>query len=120
MIAKEYRLTNRMNVYRHAHACGLFEKRRRNVRVVLERIIERVDEVDVNAAAIISAVQTLAKINGQGRLVERSEQINLNELFEKMSQQELEIYARDGALPQWFTRAVGVTQTHSQVAETSE
>ena len=120
LVAKEYRLTNRMNVYRHAHAHGLFEKRRRNVRIVLERIIERVDEVEVNAAAIISAVQALAKINGQGQWVDRSEQINLNELFERMSKQELEVYARDGALPQWFTREVGVTQAHSQVAESSE
>jgi hypothetical protein len=35
-----------MNVYRHAHAHGLFEKRRRNVRIVLERIIER-DEMHI-------------------------------------------------------------------------
>jgi hypothetical protein len=112
-IAKEFSLGSRMTVYRHAHALGLFEKRRLNLRAVLERIIERVDEVEVNATAIISAVQALAKINVQGQWIERTEHVDLNELFERMSQQELEVYARDGALPEWFTRAVGVTQTCS-------
>jgi hypothetical protein len=50
----------------------------------------------------------LAKINIQGQWVKRTEQVNLNELFERMSQQELEAYAREGALPEWFTRTVGV------------
>jgi hypothetical protein len=108
-IAKEFGLRNRMNIYRHAYALGLFEKRRRNLRAVLERIVERVDEVEVNAAAVISAVQALAKINIQGQWVERTGQVNLNELFERMSQQELEAYAREGELPEWFTRTVGVT-----------
>jgi len=96
-----------------AYALGLFEKRRRNLRAVLERIVERVDEVEVNAAAVISAVQALAKINIQGQWVDRTEQVNLNELFERMSQQELEAYAREGALPEWFTRTVGVTVNDS-------
>ena len=38
--------------------------------MVLERILERVDEVEVNAAAVISAVQALAKINIQGQWVD--------------------------------------------------
>jgi len=41
VIAEDYGLADRMNVYRHATALGLFEKRRRNIRAALERIIER-------------------------------------------------------------------------------
>jgi len=41
VIAEDYGLADRMNVYRHATALGLFEKRRRNIRTALERIIER-------------------------------------------------------------------------------
>ena len=119
-IAKDFKLKSRMNVYRHAHALGLFEKRRRNLRAVLERIIERVDEVEVNASAIISAVQALAKINIQGQWVEKTEHVNMNELFDRMSQQELEIYAREGILPDWFTRVVGVTQKCSPEDEIHE
>jgi hypothetical protein len=119
-ITREFGLRNRMNIYRHAHALGLFEKRRRNLRAVLERIIERVDEVEVNAAAIISAVQALAKINFQGQWIERAEHVNLNELFERMSKQELDSYAREGILPEWFTRIVGVTADDSQESKNIE
>lgn len=84
-IAKEYRLADRMNVYRHARALGLFEKRRKNVRAALERIIERAGDVEVTAAAVVAAIQAYAKINAQGQWVDRSEHVNLNELFEQMS-----------------------------------
>lgn len=33
-----------------------------------------------------------------------------NELFERMSQEELEAYAWDGALPSWFTDTVAATE----------
>jgi hypothetical protein len=49
-IAKQYKLANR----RHAHALGLFPKRQRNVRAVLEKMIERAGEVEVNATAVVS------------------------------------------------------------------
>ena len=44
LIAQEYSLADRTSVYRHAHAYGLFEKRKRNVRAALERIIEKAGE----------------------------------------------------------------------------
>src|SRR5205807_5217812 len=59
-IAKQYHLANRASVYRHAHAFGLFPKRQRNVRAALEKIIEHAGEVEVNAAAIVSAVTAYA------------------------------------------------------------
>jgi hypothetical protein len=120
LIAREYRLADRMNVYRHAHALGLFEKRRRNIRAALEKIIERAGEVDVNAAAVVSAIQAYAKINAQGQWVDRSEYVNLNELFERMSKDELETYARDGKLPGWFTETAGVAAQNSQEAQNDE
>src|SRR6266581_9025912 len=60
-IAKSYKLANRASVYRHAHAYGLFSKRQRNVRAALEKIIERAGEVEVNAAAVVSAVGAYAR-----------------------------------------------------------
>jgi hypothetical protein len=56
-IAEEYGLADRSSVYRHAHALGLFEKRQRNIRAALEKIIERAAEVDVTATAVVAAVQ---------------------------------------------------------------
>jgi hypothetical protein len=120
LIADEYGLADRMNVYRHARALGLFEKRRRNIRAALEKIIEKAGEVDVNASAVVSAVQAYAKINAQGQWIDRSEHVNLNELFERMTNDELEVYAKDGRLPAWFTQAVGVTAVNGQEPENDE
>jgi len=107
LIAQEYGLADRTSVYRHAHAFGLFEKRKRNVRAALERIIEKASEVEVTSSAVVAAVQAYAKINAQWQWVDRSEHLNLNELFDRMSKDELEAYARDGKLPAWFTETIG-------------
>jgi hypothetical protein len=62
----------------------------------------------------VSAVSAYAKINGRGELVERSQTVNLNALFERMSAEELERYARDGALLGWFEASVAATGTDSR------
>jgi hypothetical protein len=108
-ITQEYGLADRASVYRHAHALGLFPKRQRNVRAALERIIEKAGDVEVSAAAVVAAVQAYSKINAAGQWVDRSEHVNLNELFHRMTQQELEAYAKDGTLPDWFTTTLGAT-----------
>ena len=116
-IAKDYGLVDRSTVYRHAHAFGLFAKRQRNIRAALEKIIEKAGDVEVTSAAVVAAVQAYAKINTAGQWVERSERVNLNELFERMTGDELESYAREGALPAWFAQTVGATLNHGQEAE---
>jgi hypothetical protein len=113
-IAREYGLTDRASVYRHAHALGLFGKRQRNVRAALERIIEKAGDFEATAAAVVTAVQAYSKINAAGQWIERSEHVNVNELFERMTTAELEAYARDGDLPDWFPRTVGATATGSR------
>ena len=110
-ITKTYRLGDRSTVYRHAHAFGLFAKRRRNIRAALEGIIERAGEVEITAASVVAAVQAYAKINAAGQWIDRNETVNLHELFERMSQEEMEVYARDGKLPDWFCAQVPTTDT---------
>src|SRR5215813_15137204 len=120
-ITKHYKLTNRASVYRHAHALALFLKRQRNVRAALEKIIELAGEVEVNAAAVVSAVSAYARINSAGQWVERSERIDLNQLFDRMSAVELDEYARSGKLPEWFSRTVeGATSDRSPKESNSE
>ena len=109
-IAEEYGLADRASVYRHAHAWGLFPKRQRNVRAALERIIEKAGEVDVTASAVVAAVQAYAKINSVGEWIDRTETVSMNDLFERMSTQELEAYAQTGALPEWFRATVGAIE----------
>jgi hypothetical protein len=113
-IAEDYGLTDRASVYRHSHALGLFEKRRRNVRAALERIIEKAGEVDVTAAAVVSAVQAYAKINSAGEWIDRTETTSMNDLFDRMSTDELEAYAQAGTMPGWFRTTVGATEGDSQ------
>ena len=114
-IAGEYGIADRASVYRHAHALGLFAKRQRNVRAALERIIEKVGEVDVTASAVVAAVQAYSKINAAGQWIDRSEQVNLKDLFDRMTTQELEAYAQDGSLPGWFqTATLSATRVDSQ------
>jgi hypothetical protein len=113
-IAKGYGLKNRASVYRHAHALGLFPKRGRNVRAALEKVIERAGDVGVTAAAVVAAIQAYTKINAAGQWVDRSEHVNMNELFERMTMEEMEAYARDGSLPVWFRDTVGATTDNGQ------
>jgi hypothetical protein len=110
VIAEEYGLGDRSSVYRHANALGLFPKRQRNIRAALERIIEKAGEVDVTAAAVVSAIQAYAKINAAGEWIDRTETTSMNDLFERMSSQELEAYAQNGTLPQWFRATVGAAE----------
>src|SRR5262249_24915919 len=42
------------SVYRHATAMGLYEQRRKNVKKALERIIERSEDVEITANAVVS------------------------------------------------------------------
>lgn len=113
-IVKEFELGSRMSLWRHATAFGLDEKRRKNVRAALEKIIEHAGSVEVTSAAVVAAVQALAKINAQGQWVDRTEHVNLNELFDRMSRDELESYAKDGTLPAWFTQTTGVTASYGE------
>ena len=108
-IAEEFGLSDRANVYRHAHALQLFTKRQKNVRAALEKLIERVGEVDVTAAAVVSAIQAYSKINAAGEWIDQIQTVSMNELFDKMSAAELERYAASGETPDWFRGVVGAT-----------
>ena len=116
-LARQYALSDRASVYRHAHALGLFVQRRRNVRAALERIIEKAADVDVTSAAVVSAIQALSKINAAGQWIDPSERLTLHSLYQRMTREELEIYARDGKLPGWFTDVIAGTQAMDSEVE---
>lgn len=68
-IAEEYNLPWRA-VYRHAHAAGLFDRRRRNLRSSLEFLIEGASRVEPSVDGVIRAVQLYARLNDEGRFIE--------------------------------------------------
>jgi len=106
-IATEYKLRNRASIYRHARAFDLVSKRARNVCALLERFMERADDVPVTASAILQASAMLVRLVPQDQVVERNQA--LNAAFENMSDQELEAYASEGVLPQRFADTVSAT-----------
>jgi hypothetical protein len=112
-IAEDYDLGDRTTIYRHAWALGLMEKRRRNVRAALENLIERglSTAIEIPASATVQAIIALGKINANGQFIERTERVDLNALFERMSNEELKTYAETGALPDWFEQTVGKPAT---------
>lgn len=118
-LAKKYKVS-RDSIYRHVAAFSLREKRGKNLRAALERIIERAEDVPVNASAVVSAIQAYAKINAQGAWVDRVEKIDLNAMFDRMTDGELEKYAREGTLPTWCADIVGAIPLDSQEVHANE
>ena len=57
-------------IYRHAHATGLYHRRRKNLRFVLDSILQSADHVSINAMDVITAVRTYAHVNDDGEWVE--------------------------------------------------
>ena len=105
---------------RHAHALGLFEKRKKNIMRALERIIEKVMTTQPSASAVVAAINAYVKLNGLGQGAEHAQGTNPKELFERMSKEERELFVRDGSLPDWFSRAKGATPGESQEGGTGE
>jgi hypothetical protein len=72
-IAREYGLSSQSTLYRHAHALGLFHRRRHTLQFALGRLIEQVDDVKPTAASIISAIRLMTKLNAQTVYAEETE-----------------------------------------------
>lgn len=69
-IVEEYGIAHHSALYRHAHATGLFDRRRGHIRSALEFIIERASEVQPTASGIINPVRAYARLTEGGRWVE--------------------------------------------------
>ena len=57
-----------MAVYRHAHAFGLFEVRRRNLRSAVERLIEKATATHPSAGDVLHAISMHARVSAEGEL----------------------------------------------------
>ena len=110
-IAEEFGLANRASVYRHAQRAGTQrEAKEEHLERRWSTSSKKAGEVDVTASAVVAcAVQAYAKINAAGEWIDRTETVSLNDLFERMSTEELESYAQSGALPGWFKATAGVS-----------
>jgi hypothetical protein len=58
------------SIYRHAHALGLFELRRGNMRLALDRVIEKCSYAEATADTVVRAVRAQACLTDDGHWVE--------------------------------------------------
>lgn len=66
-IRYQFQLEHRDCIYRHARAAGLFERRRRNIGMALEHMIEKAGNLAMTPEAVIHAIQALSRLDDTGR-----------------------------------------------------
>jgi hypothetical protein len=69
-IVRDYNLPSLSCLYRHAHACNLWNLRRSHIRRALDRIIEYAGDCKPTANAIIRAIEISRRFDQHGRYVE--------------------------------------------------
>jgi hypothetical protein len=104
-IVKAFKIS-RDALYRHAGAFKLDEKKCRNKRVALVRIIDNYDGKPANAFAIVAAVTALAKIDSRGNWQERMEVADVGAVLMRMTDAELETYSTTGIPPKWAEKVL--------------
>ncbi|HYL45836.1 MAG TPA: hypothetical protein VEU52_02315 [Candidatus Limnocylindrales bacterium] len=66
----DYRLTERA-IHRHAHATGLYARRKRNLRFILENVLERHAEARITVDSLLRAIRAYVSITDSGEYPER-------------------------------------------------
>ena len=74
-IHRRFMLPDRSTIYDHAHATGLFAKRRRNLRYALEHVIERADECNISSHGIVAAIKAYASLTSSGEWIEPARRV---------------------------------------------
>jgi nitrogen fixation-related uncharacterized protein len=69
-LAKDFEIPDYRTIYWHARALGLFDQRRRNVRSVLEHLLESASRATPSADAIIRAVRSYTHIDDSGQWID--------------------------------------------------
>jgi hypothetical protein len=114
-IAKEFKLSDRQNVRRHAVAMHLFKKRDANVRSALSAFIERGAKLKPTAQAFVAACTALSKLDAEGHTVDVVEKRNSpgGEFWLEMTNAEAMAYAKTGEVPDWMKESLRDTQVRA-------
>ena len=104
-------------LYRHAHAFDLFSKRRDNVCLALDKMIERVDLTDVTGPVILSAIKLLAKLHGERQGVDKAPVTDAEKLPKHKSPAEGEIVAEGGSFSESHSGVEAATPDDRQNEE---
>jgi hypothetical protein len=90
-------------------------KRRTYAEAIAESLAEKALEGDIRAAQELGD-----RAEGRARQSIEIQNTALAEAFDRMTRDELDAYARDGKLPDWFTQTVGATPYDGQRSATDE
>lgn len=115
-IESKYKVS-RDSVYRHAHALGLFSKRRRSLIPAYERIIERGDTVNYNGSNIIAALRALEKLIQAEHEAEAAQTEDPKPAFEETSAKESDNAAVGGSLVALLNQMPGTGPGQGQKEE---
>lgn len=107
-LARHYSI-NRPAFYRHARTFNLFGRLGPNISSALAQLIEQYETLSVTAPPLVAILELCAGIDDPGRRVEPAESAHINELFDRMTAAQLDVYAKDSTLPEWFPCTTGGT-----------
>ena len=74
-IYRRFLLKDRSSIYDHAHATGLYARRRKNMRCALENIIERSDECPISSNGIVRAIKAYCSLTDAGEWIEPASRV---------------------------------------------
>lgn len=74
-IYRRFLLKDRSSIYDHAHAAGLYSRRRKNMRCALENIIERSDECPISSNGIVRAIKAYCSLTDSGEWIEPASRV---------------------------------------------
>ena len=100
-ISKAYSI-NRSSLYLHVNATGLSARRDKNIRGALSRFIKRGLTLRPTPSSFVAACQVLSRMNAEGETVDRIAIESGNDDFTGFTRGELERFASDGTLPEWY------------------
>jgi hypothetical protein len=74
-IVRDYNLPSVSALYRHAHACGLWNLRRTKIRRALDRVIEQAAECRPSGNAVLRAIEISVRFDQDDRYVEPNKKV---------------------------------------------
>src|SRR5689334_15625291 len=90
------------SIYRHVNAVQLDRQRRNYLSVALQKIIEKVDQINPTGSTVLAAIKALDKMNSQEQPEAPPPSPDPRELWARMSPAEREVFAAKGRLPDWY------------------
>jgi hypothetical protein len=74
-IVRDYNLPSLSVLYRHAHACGLWNLRRIKIRRALDRLIEQAGDCKPSGNAVLRAIEMSCRFDQEDRYVEPNKKV---------------------------------------------